>query len=90
MMQIKITHMLNYKQNEEQITRTRFCCLVCGVLAPRQLLPSPRETITDSIPRYLLVSLVKFSCATATKSLEEAVADPTWIQSTIATRHGMC
>ena len=25
---------------------------------------------------------MEFSCATVTKSLEEAVADPTWVQST--------
>ena len=29
-------------------------------------------------------------CATVAKSLKEVVADPTWVRSTIASRHGMC
>ena len=36
------------------------------------------------------VWLVEFSCVTVIMSLKKAVADPTWLQSTIATRHGMC
>ena len=32
------------------------------------------------------VWLVEFSCATVTKSSKEAVADPTWVQATIATK----
>ena len=55
--------------------------LVCEVLVPGQLLPSPKEAITvgDSLPKYLLVRNVS-------KSLKEAVAAPIWVQSTIATR----
>ena len=55
--------------------------LVCEVLVPAQLLQSPKEAITvaDSLPKYLLVRNVS-------KSLKEAVAAPTWVQSTIATR----
>ena len=59
-----------------------FCCLVGGLPAPWKLLPSSEEAIA--------VWLVEFSCATVTKALKEAVADPTWVLSTIATRHGMC
>ena len=36
------------------------------------------------------VWLMKLSFATVNKSLKEAVADPTWIQLRIATRHGIC
>ena len=36
------------------------------------------------------VWMVEFSCATVTKFLKEAVGDLTWIQSTIATRRGVC
>ncbi len=36
------------------------------------------------------VWLVEFSCATVTKPFKKVIADPTWVQSTIATSHGMC
>ena len=42
-----------------------------------------------SIQEAVSVWLVEFSCATVTKYLKEAAADPTWVQSTIATMHGM-
>ena len=34
--------------------------------------------------------LVEFSSAIVTKTLKEAVADSTWVQSKIAARHGLC
>ena len=32
----------------------QFCCLVCGVLAPGKLLPSPKEPVADPLPKHLL------------------------------------
>ena len=38
--------------------------------------------VADPLPKYLLLCNVS-------KSMKKAVADPTWVQSTIATRYGM-
>ena len=48
--------------------------------SPFKLLPSPKETVA--------IWLVEFSCGIVTKSLKEAVAGPTWVQSAIATAYG--
>ena len=45
---------------------------------------------SQSFTKTSAVWLVEFSCATVTKSLKEAEADPTWVQSTIATTYGTC
>ena len=41
----------------------------------------PNEAVADLLPK-----LVDFYSATTTKPLNVDVADPTWVQSTIATR----
>ena len=53
-------------------------CLVGGVLLC---------SLTKSLKEA--VWLVEFSCATITKSLKEAAADPTWVEMTLATRQGL-
>ena len=60
--------------------RALFSYLVCEVIAPGQLLPCPKEAVADPICCAVLLCNV-------TKFLKEAVADPTWVQSTIATIH---
>ena len=59
----------------------QFCCFVCGLPSPWKLLPSPMVAVA--------VWLEESSCATVTKSLKEAIAGPTWVQSTIATYYGI-
>ena len=59
-------------------------CLVGGVFAPRELLP----ICTDPLPKHLCLVGGVLLC-NVTKSLKEAVTDPTWVQSAIATSHGM-
>ena len=53
-----------------------------------ELLPSPTEAVADTL-KTSAVWLVGFSCATVIKSLKEAVVDPTWVQSTVATTYGV-
>ena len=36
---------------------SKFSCLVCGVLAPGQLLPNPKEAVADSLLKWLLLML---------------------------------
>ena len=67
----------------KQMTCAQFCCLICEILVPGKLLPSLKEAVAVSSTKTSAVWLAEFSCATLTKSLKEAVADPTWIQSTI-------
>ena len=38
----------------EQITRTQFSYLVCGVLTPGKMLSSPKEAVADPLPKHLL------------------------------------
>ena len=38
----------------EQITRTQFSYLVCGVLTPGKMLSSPKEAVVDPLPKQLL------------------------------------
>ena len=72
--------------------------LCCGVLPPGKLLPSPKVAVADPLPNYYFfllqfVWLLEFLLCNVTKSLNEVIADPTWVQSTIATRcsmHDMC
>ena len=52
---------------------------ICGLHTPGKLLSGPKA---------VAIWLVEFSCATVTKSLKEAVADSTWVQSTIAAKYG--
>ena len=59
----------------------KFCCLVCEVLV---------QTLTIS-KRWCCLSTTKissavFSLCNITNSSKVNVADPTWVQSTIATR----
>ena len=32
----------------------QLCCLVCGVLTPGKLLPSPKEVVADPLPKHWL------------------------------------
>ena len=44
---------------QQQMTWAWFSYLVCGVLAPGQLLPCPKMTTGDPLPKYLLCSPVQ-------------------------------
>ena len=59
-----------------------FSCLVGAVLSPGQLLPCPKETVADLYQNTCFSVLL----SNVTKSLKEAEADPTWVQSTLASR----
>ena len=82
---IKLMLVLHFKQS------TLFCSLVCGVLSPWKVLPSPKKAVNDPFPKHLkvavddplpkhllLVSEVP-SVQLLTKSLKEVVSDPTWV-----------
>ena len=73
------------KRNERPTLSSAVC-----VLAPGKLLPSPREAVTEPSTEVSAVLVGSVLLCTVTKSLKEVAADPTWVQSPIATRHGMC
>ena len=62
------------------------CCMVCGVLTLGKLLPSTKDAVADPLPNMccLVGGVLLCNC------YQEAIADPTWVQSTRATRHFMC
>ena len=59
---------------EVRIIHAQFCRYACGRYAPGKLLPSPKDAVADA--NTSAVWLVKFSCATVTRSLKEAAAEP--------------
>ena len=64
------------------MTQVWFCCVVCGVLTQGQLLPSPspqQQNTCSLVGSVLLYNVTK----------PKAVAEPTYVQSTIATRYGV-
>ena len=64
------------------MTYTSFSCLVGAVLSPGQLLPCPKWTVADLYQNICGSVLL----CNVTKSLKEAEAYPTWVQSTLAPR----
>ena len=62
------------------MTLAQVCCLVCGVLTPRQLLPSPNEAVAARLPKHLLF---------VGGSPMPIFAHGCGQHLTIATRHGM-
>ena len=70
---------------------TQFCSLICWVLAPGNSCQVQRKLAVGSwsSTKTSAVWFVELHLGTVTKSLKEAVADPTWVQSRIAARHSM-
>ena len=60
------------------------CCLVCGVLAPGQMLPVQRT------PLLILYQNICCSVLLCNTTIKEAVADTALMQSTTATRYECC
>ena len=66
------------------MTRVQFRSLDRWVLAPGKLLPCLKEAVANLLPKHLPFGLLSTPVQLVTKSFTEAVADPAWIQSTIA------
>ena len=77
--------MLYYKKNERLVTCSVMLNLICGVLSPGKLLPSPMEPIADSLAKHRFLVGGVLLCNCLSSPLKEAVAE-----STITTRYGMC
>ena len=73
----------NYKQNKQP--ELSLCCLDCAVLVPGKMQLVQKEAVADIPEKHLLFGWISSPKEFITKSLKEAVADPTWVQSTIAT-----
>ena len=65
------------------MTSSQFCCLVGGLFTPGMLVPSPVDAIGDPLQKYLLFGWWSSPVQLLPKSLKEAVADSTWVQSNV-------
>ena len=82
----KRLHLLNYKQSDDS-----YSVLLLGLWSFRsgETVTKSKGSCSGSTTKLSVLCLVEFSYATVNKSLKETEADPAWVLSTIATRHGM-